>query len=110
MLLILLIAGLKPECLYRYIKEDFFVIPQWSVSRYKIDMVIMGHDKKLAVECDGDIYHGEEQEASDLERQWHLESCGWTFYRLRSSEFYYDPDHALEGLWKQLEKMQIHPR
>lgn len=89
--------------------RGFLVIPQLDVSNYRIDMVVIGTNGRLAVECDGDIYHAEEHEENDLNRQWELERCGWTFWRLRSSAFYLDQEEALKGLWEKLEKMKIYP-
>ena len=89
--------------------RGYLVIPQFEVSGYRIDMVVIGSKGRLAVECDGDIYHAEEHEESDLSRQWDLERCGWTFWRVRSSAFYLDLEESLKGLWKELKKMKIHP-
>ena len=37
----------------------YWVTPQVKVGQYRIDMVVEGHnDARLAVECDGDKYHG----------------------------------------------------
>ena len=63
----------------------------------------------LAVELDGDAYHGPERWESDRERQAILERLGWTFYRIRGSAYYRDPDVALSGLWDRLESLGIRP-
>ena len=58
------------------------VTPQVPVGGYFIDMVIEGtEDRRLAVECDGDKYHGPEQWAHDTARQRILERAGWSFWR-----------------------------
>ena len=90
--------------------KGFLVIPQLSVSNYRIDMVVIGSNGRLAVECDGDIYHSEAHEESDFNRQWKLERYGWTFRRIRSSAFYLDPSGVLEGLWEKLKEMKIYPQ
>ena len=89
--------------------KGFLVIPQKKVSNYRIDMVVIGSNGRLAVECDGDIYHSEAHEESDFNRQWKLERYGWTFWRIRSSAFYLDSSNALEGLWEKLQEMKIYP-
>ncbi|MFE3433239.1 hypothetical protein [Streptomyces sp. NPDC059171] len=34
---------------------------------------------------------------------------GWTFWRIRESEFRFDPDEALTRLWAELNRLGIHP-
>ena len=89
--------------------RGYLVMPQYPVSRYRIDMVVIGSNKRLAVECDGDDFHSEEHEENDLNRQWNLERCGWNFCRIPYSSFSFNQTEALKGLWETLEKMQIHP-
>ena len=89
--------------------KGFQVIPQHEVGNYKIDMVIIGEKGRLAIECDGDFYHHEGNEDRDTVRQWNLERCGWTFWRVKYSTFQWDEDKALEGLWKKLKQMNIMP-
>lgn len=64
---------------------------------------------QLAVECDGDAWHGIEQFEEDFRRQKDLERCGWTFWRIRSSEYYYNKNNSLDGLWEKLSSLGIHP-
>jgi hypothetical protein len=73
------------------------------VHGYRIDIVIVGGTRKVAVECDGDEWHGPQQYADDLHRQSQLERCDWEFFRIRGSHFYRDPDGALLPLWEMLE-------
>ena len=60
------------------------------------------------MECDGERWHGLEQYHDDMARQRKLERCDWTFWRVRGGTFYRDPDIALEGLWKKLNRLEIH--
>jgi DNA polymerase III delta prime subunit len=83
------------------------IIPQYEVHGYRIDIVIVGGSRKVAVECDGDWWHGPQQYADDLHRQSQLERCGWEFFRVRGSHFYRDPDGSLLPLWKMLEPHDI---
>lgn len=80
---------------------------QHVVGRYRIDMVIEGPDARLAIEADGDRWHGEDRWHQDRERQQVLERAGWTFERIRGSSFFRDPDQALEPLWKRLDALGI---
>ncbi len=95
---------------HKIASKGYQVISQYEVSNYRIDMIIVGSKGRLAVECDGDHWHsGEEKEQQDLERQWKLERCGWTFWRLRESVFNRNEEEALKSLWNLLDEMQIHP-
>jgi very-short-patch-repair endonuclease len=89
------------------------VKPQFKVGPYRIDLVIF--DKlntlnRLAIECDGDKYHGIEHIERDINRQKILERCGWKFFRIRASEFYFDKHKVLEKLKSTLESLNIYPR
>jgi very-short-patch-repair endonuclease len=91
------------------VERGYRVIPQYQVSSYHIDLVVEGFRTRLAVECDGDIAHPPEKWEQDAYRQRVLERCGWTFWRLRGSEFYRDPGTALRPLWEKLAQMDILP-
>jgi very-short-patch-repair endonuclease len=77
--------------------------------RYRIDLVVEGMQGRLAVECDGDQWHGLERYEQDMARQRDLERAGWEFVRIRGGEFYRDPTKALEPLWAELHRMGIEP-
>ena len=83
--------------------QGYRAIPQYEVHGYYIDIVIVGGARKLAVECDGDYWHGPERYEKDRHRQTELVRCGWEFFRVRESRFYRDPDSALLPLWEMLE-------
>jgi very-short-patch-repair endonuclease len=89
--------------------RGYRVRTQYRVGRYRIDLVVEGVGGRLAVELDGDAYHGPERWEPDRQRQTILERLGWTFYRIRGSAYYRDPDAALTGLWDRLESLGIRP-
>ena len=92
------------------VARGYQVIPQFEVAGYNIDLVIESEQKRLAVECDGDRWHSStEQRERDMHRQRILERCGWTFWRVRGSEFYLNAERAMEFLWKTLELHHITP-
>lgn len=80
---------------------------QHNVGRYRIDIVVEGPHARLAVECDGDRWHGPDVWHKDRARQQVLERANWTFERIRGSAFYRDPDNALLPLWQRLEDLGI---
>lgn len=85
------------------------VVPQFEFADKRIDLVVQGEKAQLAVECDGDFWHGPDEYVADTERQRKLERCGWQFYRVRESSYYAAPEKALGGLWDQLRRMGIKP-
>ena len=77
---------------------------------YRIDMVVEGTDgKRLAIECDGDRFHGPEQWRQDMRRQRVLERVGWRFWRCFASSFYRDPQGVTNDLLETLGRMGIEP-
>jgi very-short-patch-repair endonuclease len=75
--------------------------------RYRIDLVVEGMQGRLAVECDGDKWHGPDRYDEDIARQRDLERAGWTFIRIRGGEFYRDRDRAMDALWRELDRLGI---
>lgn len=77
--------------------------------RYRIDLVVEGMQGRLAVECDGDEWHGADRYEQDMARQRDLERAGWQFARIRGGDFYRDRDKATEPLWSELDRLGIKP-
>ena len=51
-------------------QRGYWVTPQVKAGQYRIDFVVEGNDDaRLAVECDGDKYHGPDKWADDMQRQ-----------------------------------------
>ena len=90
-------------------RKGYKVIPQYQVATKRIDLVIEGGNARLAVECDGDAWHGPDEYEADMFRQRQLERCGWEFFRVRQSAFNLNRERALEGLWRALEERNIVP-
>jgi very-short-patch-repair endonuclease len=77
--------------------------------RYRIDLVVEGMQGRLAVECDGDEWHGADRYEQDMARQRDLERAGWQFVRIRGGDFYRDRERATEPLWSELDRLGIKP-
>jgi len=103
--------SLFEQRVYLAIRErGYLVTPQWEVNGRRIDLVVTGAQGRLAVECDGEFWHSTPaQRASDLQREQELKRAGWQFWRVRDSEFSWDPDDALDGLWATLDRRGIRP-
>jgi very-short-patch-repair endonuclease len=91
----------------RLLDRGFSVVPQYPSLGYRIDLVVTGAKTRLAVECDGDAWHGPDAYERDMARQRELERCGWHFFRVLESEFYLDKGRALEPLWERLDELGI---
>jgi very-short-patch-repair endonuclease len=91
----------------RIVDRGYTVHAQYPAHGYNIDMVIIGAKGKLAVECDGDFWHGPDVYEADLARQRELERCGWEFFRIRESVFYADMPSSLKKLWDTLDELDI---
>ena len=91
------------------VRRNFTVQPQYEFAGKRIDLVVEGGGARLAVECDGDKWHGADQYEADMQRQRQLERCGWEFFRVREAVFYANKEVALEKLWQALEERRIFP-
>jgi len=92
-------------------QHGYRVTPQVNVGPYRIDMVVEGHnDARLAVECDGDKYHGPDKWADDNQRERNLRRAGWgVFWRCFYSAFIRRREEMLGDLLKTLAERGIEP-
>src|SRR3954452_10305480 len=95
----------------RLMARGYRPIPQFRIGAYRIDFVLNAPDgRRLAIECDGDTYHGPEQWESDMRRQAVLERVGnCVFVRIRGSIFAREPEAALRPLWQRIEELGAAP-
>jgi very-short-patch-repair endonuclease len=89
------------------IREGYKIIPQWKVGAYRIDIVVVGNDKKIAVECDGEKFHSHDKLEEDIYRQTTLERLGWQFIRIRGSEYYKNPILSMNKVFAKLEVLGV---
>ena len=91
----------------RLVAAGYRVTSQFPVGSYRIDLVVEDGPKRLAVECDGDRFHGPEHLEQDMHRQQLLERLGWTFARIRGSEYFRNPAQALQPVFEKLASLGI---
>jgi len=92
------------------VSRGFHLVQQWKVGSYRLDMVAVCGQKRVAIECDGERYHNDEAKIrDDMERQTILERLGWQFIRIRGSEYYRNPDRTIERICSELEQKGIIP-
>jgi very-short-patch-repair endonuclease len=85
------------------------VKPAWPVGAFRIDLVVEGRSRRLAVECDGEQWHTREELEHDMERQAVLERLGWVFVRIRGSLFFRSPEAAMAPVFAKLVHLGIEP-
>ena len=102
-------SPLEREVIGYLVRAGYEVEPQVWVGGYRIDMVVRCDGNQVALECDGDRYHGLEQVPADLARQAVLERVGWRFVRLRGTQFYRDPASTMKMVYERLAALGISP-
>jgi very-short-patch-repair endonuclease len=103
-------SGFERDVGRRLLDQGFRLRPQVPVAGYSIDFVVEGAgDRRLAIELDGDNFHGPERWADDIRRQKILERLGWTFWRCWGSSWYADPDGCMTDLLDTMKHMGIEP-
>ena len=103
-------SGFEQQVYTELITRGYRVIPQVKTGAYRIDMVVEGaSDIRLAIECDGDEYHGPDRWQHDMNRQRILERAGWVFWRCFASTWTLRKDEVLFELLQRLHAMGIDP-
>lgn len=100
-------SELEQQVCQRLQAAGYQVVPNWQVGAFSIDLVVTGGGKRLAVECDGGKWQTGESLLSDMQRQAILERLGWTFVRIRGSQFFRNPDQAMAPLLARLRESGI---
>jgi very-short-patch-repair endonuclease len=93
----------------RLVAAGFRVQSQVWIGRYRIDLVVSDGANQLAIECDGDRFHGVDQIPADMLRQAILERAGWRFIRIRGTRFYRDPESTMAWVYDELQRRGIQP-
>jgi very-short-patch-repair endonuclease len=99
----------EKQVLQRLLAARYRVETQWPVGAYRIDLVVEGTTRRLAVECDGEKWHTAEQLQHDIDRESVLRRLGWEFERIRGSVFFRDPDAAMAPVFVKLDQLGIEP-
>jgi len=103
-------SGFEKQVYTELLSRGYRVTPQVKTGAYRIDMVVEGQgDLRLAIECDGDEFHGADRWQHDLSRQRVLERAGWVFWRCFASTWVLRKDEVMEELVQFLYRMGIEP-
>lgn len=103
-------SGFEREMFDELVQRGFRIEPQVPCGGYRIDFVVEGAEgRRLAIECDGDRFHGPGQWKDDMMRQRVLERAGWTFWRCFASSFVRRREEVLADLLGTLQALGIVP-
>lgn len=103
-------SGFEREVLKRLMDANYRVRPQVPAGGFKIDLVVEGaEDRRLAIELDGDLYHGPDVWDKDMERQAALERAGWVFWRVFGSQWSANKEFWWSSLRETLDRLGIGP-
>ena len=103
-------SGFEREVCARLLDANYRVRAQVAAGPFRIDLVVEGaDDRRLAIELDGDHWHGPDRWEQDMSRQAALERAGWTFWRVFGSQWQAEKEHRWEGLVATLDALGIEP-
>lgn len=103
-------SGFERQVYSALVEHGYKVTPQVQTGAYFIDMVVEGAgDVRLAIECDGDEFHGPDRWSADMTRQRNLERAGWTFWRCFASTWSLRRKDVMTELVERLTGMGIEP-
>lgn len=103
-------SGFERDVMRKLLDRGYRAQAQVGPFGFRIDVVVEGvNGRRLAIECDGDRFHGPEQWREDMRRQRVLERAGWRFWRCFASSFYRDIDLATADLFDTLSRLGIEP-
>ena len=103
-------SGFERDVYTSLVDLGYRVTPQVRAGAYRIDMVVDGaNDTRLAIECDGDEFHGPDRWPADMQRQRILERAGWVFWRCFASTWSMRKDDVIAELMARLTSMGIEP-
>ncbi|MGW5317718.1 AAA domain-containing protein [Nocardia thailandica] len=93
----------------RILARNYQVVAGYEVGAHLLDMVVIGGHIRVAVLCESDDWTGPAAYQQELGWQRDLQRCGWPFFRIRRSQFVFDPDDALAPLWELLGSVGLTP-
>ncbi len=103
-------SGFEREVFQMLSDKGYKVTPQVKSGSFSIDMVVEGAgDSRLAIELDGDDFHGPDRWQADMTRQRILERAGWDFWRCFASTWSLNKNAVFEELLNELRSRGIEP-
>jgi len=101
-------SGFERDVYTELVNRGYRVIPQVKAGAFRIDMVVEGaNDARLAIELDGDEFHGPDRWQADIDRQRVLERAGWIFWRCFASTWSMRRQDVLNDLLAKMHSLGI---
>jgi len=91
------------------LRKGYSIRPQFEIAGKRIDLIVQDDDSRLAVECDGDYWHGPEEYDRDIARQRQLERADLIFERVLERDFYADRQSAVQQIINVCKELGIRP-
>lgn len=93
------------------LRKGYEIVPDYRVGSFFLDFAVFGKNRSnpIAIECDGDEFHTEENLEQDMARQALLERMNWTFIRLRGTDYFRDPSGTMERVFRRLQDAGVDP-
>ncbi len=89
-------SDFEKQVMQALLNKGYQVNSQYKVGAYRIDLVAQNGNNRIAIECDGEKWHTQDDLPDDLKRQAILERLGWKFIRIRGSAYYRNPDKTMQ--------------
>jgi very-short-patch-repair endonuclease len=89
--------------------QGFKTLSQYPSCGFRIDLVAEKNGQRLAIECDGEIWHQDEQgmlKVEDVQRQEILERAGWRVLRIPYRRWRIEPAGQISRVTRALLEMQ----
>ena len=103
-------SGFERDVCGELMEAGYRVRAQVKAGPFRIDLVVEGeNDRRLAIELDGDRWHGPDAWERDMRRQASLERAGWTFWRVFGSQWIANREHHWNDLVDTLGRLGIGP-
>jgi very-short-patch-repair endonuclease len=86
------------------------VLPQYPSCGFRLDVMVERAGARVAVECDGEVWHLDENgelRTEDLQRQEILERAGWRVIRIPYRQWRKDPEHQIAKVIRALDELDL---
>ena len=103
-------SELEKEVFLELREAGYRIIQQYMVGECVIDLVVEDDEgRRVAIQCDGDREQTTDGVVEEMARNQMLRRLGWTFIRVRGSEFFRNRGKALKKMQRRLQALGIAP-
>lgn len=103
-------SELEREVFLELRDAGYRIVQQYMVGECVIDLVVEDDEgRRVAIQCDGDREQTSDGVTDEMARNQMLRRLGWTFIRVRGSEFFRDRGKAMKKMQRRLQALGIAP-